>query len=99
MKLIVPMILAVLAAGTLAGCASTTGPAVSTDVDATGFPVPVTAVSTHPRDVSRQAMAWLFELLDGNSAEAQVRSVPASITRRGSVRDPAPGPTPPVPPR
>jgi hypothetical protein len=44
-------------------------------------------------------MAWLFELLDGNSREAQVRSVPASITRRRSVRDPLPGPTPPVPPR
>ncbi|PRY13897.1 LacI family DNA-binding transcriptional regulator [Kineococcus rhizosphaerae] len=72
--------------------------ALATDADATGFPVPVTAVSTHPRDVSRQAMAWLFGLLEGNSGEAQVRSVPASITRRRSVRDPLPGPTPPVPP-
>ncbi|WP_432541926.1 LacI family DNA-binding transcriptional regulator [Kineococcus sp. SYSU DK002] len=63
--------------------------ALATDADATGFPVPVTAVSQHPRDVSRQAMTWLFELLDGTAAGTGLRRVPASIARRGSVR-PAP---------
>ncbi|WP_432513853.1 LacI family DNA-binding transcriptional regulator [Kineococcus sp. SYSU DK001] len=63
--------------------------ALATDADATGFPVPVTAVSQHPRDVSRQAMTWLFQLLDGTATGSGVRRVPASIVRRRSVR---PGP-------
>ncbi|WP_432561441.1 LacI family DNA-binding transcriptional regulator [Kineococcus sp. SYSU DK003] len=60
--------------------------ALAPDADATGFPVPVTAVSQHPRDVSRQAMQWLFELLDGNHHGPEVRRVPASLVRRSSVR-------------
>ena len=68
--------------------------ALATDVEATGFSVPLTAVSTHPRDVSRQAMTWLFDLLEQGSGPAQVRRVPASLTRRSSVRT---GPTPRVP--
>ncbi|MEZ0165417.1 LacI family DNA-binding transcriptional regulator [Kineococcus sp. LSe6-4] len=68
--------------------------ALATDVDATGFTVPLTAVSTHPRDVSRQAMSWLFDLLERGSGPAQVRRVPASVSRRSSVRS---GPTPRVP--
>lgn len=56
-----------------------------TDVDAEMQPVPPTAVSPQPRDVSRQAMAWLVELLDGD-ASPELRLVEARLTRRGSVR-------------
>ncbi len=68
--------------------------ALATDVEATGFTVPLTAVSTHPRDVSRQAMTWLFDLLERGAGPAQVRRVPAFVTRRSSVRA---GSTPLVP--
>ncbi|GAA0318565.1 LacI family DNA-binding transcriptional regulator [Kineococcus aurantiacus] len=60
--------------------------ALATDADATAFPVPVTAVSQHPRDVSRQALQRLFELLDGGARDTGVRLVPASLVRRSSVR-------------
>ncbi|MEZ0494546.1 LacI family DNA-binding transcriptional regulator [Kineococcus sp. TBRC 1896] len=68
--------------------------ALATDADATGFTVPLTAVSTHPRDVSRQAMSWLFDLLEQGAGPAGVRRVPAFVTRRSSVRA---SPTPRVP--
>lgn len=56
-----------------------------TDVEAEMQPVPPTAVSPQPRDVSRQAMAWLIEMLDGD-APPELRLVEARLTRRGSVR-------------
>jgi DNA-binding LacI/PurR family transcriptional regulator len=56
-----------------------------TDVEAQAQPVPPTAVSTQPRDVSRLAMAWMFDLLAGD-VPAELRLVEASLTRRGSVR-------------
>ncbi|MCI2239597.1 LacI family transcriptional regulator [Paenibacillus sp. TRM 82003] len=60
--------------------------ALSTDAEAEAQAVPLTAVSTQPRDVSRQAMEWLFELLDDPAAPGEVRRVPAELTRRRSVR-------------
>lgn len=60
-----------------------------TDDDAEVQPVPPTAVSPQPRDVSRLAMTWLLELLDnGNDTPAELRLVEARLTRRGSVRRP-----------
>lgn len=56
-----------------------------TDIEAETQPVPPTAVSTKPRDVSRQAMSWLLELLEGHDSP-QLRLVEATLTRRGSVR-------------
>lgn len=56
-----------------------------TDAEAEVQPVPPTAVSTQPRDVSRLAMSWLFDLLDGD-VPAELRLVEARLTRRGSVR-------------
>ncbi|GAB2597956.1 LacI family DNA-binding transcriptional regulator [Pseudactinotalea suaedae] len=56
-----------------------------TDAEAERQPVPLTAVSTQPRCVSAEAMAWLFDLLDGD-APAELRLVPARLTRRASVR-------------
>ncbi|TDE94944.1 LacI family transcriptional regulator [Occultella glacieicola] len=56
-----------------------------TDVEAEGQPVPPTAVSPQPRDVSRLAMSWLFDLLEGD-VPAELRLVDARLTRRGSVR-------------
>jgi DNA-binding LacI/PurR family transcriptional regulator len=60
--------------------------ALCTDAEAEAQAVPVTAVSQQPRDVSRHAVEWLFTLLDDPSAPGEVRLVPASITRRQSVR-------------
>ncbi len=59
--------------------------ALSTDAEAEVQIVPSTAVSTQPRDVSRRAMSWLFDLLDGD-APAELRLVEATLTRRSSVR-------------
>ena len=59
--------------------------ALCTDAEAQRQPVPLTAVSTQPRDVSRQAMAWLFDLLDGD-VPAELRLVEARLRRRASVR-------------
>jgi len=59
--------------------------ALCTDAEAERQPVPFTAVSTRPREVSRQAMAWLFDLLDDDLA-AELRLVEARLTRRASVR-------------
>lgn len=56
-----------------------------TDVEAQAQPVPPTAVSPQPRDVSRLAMGWLFDLLD-NEIPAELRLVEARLTTRGSVR-------------
>ncbi|NAZ75839.1 LacI family DNA-binding transcriptional regulator [Kineococcus sp. T13] len=63
--------------------------ALCTDAEAEAMPVPVTAVSQQPRDVSRHAVEWLFRLLDDPSAPGEVRLVPATLARRQSVR-PAP---------
>lgn len=60
--------------------------ALATHAEATPFPTPLTAVSQHPRDVSRQAMDWLFALLDDPQGAPAVRRVPAELTRRASVR-------------
>ena len=60
--------------------------ALSTDAEAGAQPVPLTAVSTQPRDVSRQAMEWLFSLIDDPTAPGEMRRVPAELTRRRSVR-------------
>ena len=57
-----------------------------TDADAQAQAVPVTNVSPQPRDVSRRAVEWLFELLDDPAAPGEVRLVPATLTRRQSVR-------------
>lgn len=59
--------------------------ALCTDAEAQLQHVPTTAVSPQPRDVSRQAMAWLFELLEGEDAP-EVRLIDAVISRRESVR-------------
>lgn len=55
------------------------------DAEADRQAVPLTHVSTVPREVSRQAMAWLFDLLDGDPAP-ELRLVEARLTRRASVR-------------
>jgi DNA-binding LacI/PurR family transcriptional regulator len=60
--------------------------ALATHAEATAFPVHLSNVSQHPRDVSRQAMEWLFALLDDPSGETGVRRVPAELVRRASVR-------------
>jgi DNA-binding LacI/PurR family transcriptional regulator len=60
--------------------------AMATHAEATAFPVPLTAVSQQPRDVSRQAMEWLFTLLDEPGGATGVRRVPAELVRRASVR-------------
>ena len=60
--------------------------ALCTDAEAEAMPVPVTAVSQQPRDVSRRAVEWLFQLLDDPSAPGEVRLVPATLARRQSVR-------------
>ena len=70
--------------------------ALNTHAEAEAFPAPLTAVSPQPRDVSRQAMDWLFQLLDDPQAPGEVRLVPATITRRASVR---PAPVRPAPVR
>ncbi|GAB7191012.1 LacI family DNA-binding transcriptional regulator [Kineococcus sp. NUM-3379] len=62
--------------------------ALSTHAEAGTQPVPLTAVSTQPRDVSRQAMEWLFSLIDEPTAPGELRRVPAELTRRRSVRTP-----------
>lgn len=60
--------------------------ALCTDAEAEAQAVPVTAVSQQPRDVSRRAVEWLFQLLDDPGAPGEVRLVPAHLTRRQSVR-------------
>jgi len=60
--------------------------ALCTDAEAQAQAVPVTAVSQQPRDVSRQAVEWIFDLLDDPAAPGEVRLVPAHLTRRESVR-------------
>jgi len=60
--------------------------ALATHAEATAFPVHLTNVSQHPRDVSRQAMEWLFALLGDPTGAAGVRRVPAELSRRASVR-------------
>jgi DNA-binding LacI/PurR family transcriptional regulator len=60
--------------------------ALCTDAEAQAQVVPVTAVSQQPRDVSRQAVEWIFDLLDDPAAPGEVRLVPAHLTRRESVR-------------
>ena len=60
--------------------------ALCTDGEAQGQAVPVTNVSTQPRDVSRRAVEWLFELLDDPAAPGEIRLVPATLVRRRSVR-------------
>ena len=60
--------------------------ALATHAEATALPVPLTAVSQHPRDVSRRAMEWLFALLDHPGGPTGVRRVPAELVRRASVR-------------
>lgn len=60
--------------------------ALANHAEATAFPVPLTAVSQQPRDVSRQAMGWLFSLLDEPGGATGVRRVPAELARRASVR-------------
>lgn len=59
--------------------------ALCTDADAELQHVPPTAVSPQPRDVSRRAIEWLFETLDGE-APPETRLVAAHLTRRASVR-------------
>ncbi|WP_432523263.1 LacI family DNA-binding transcriptional regulator [Kineococcus sp. SYSU DK006] len=60
--------------------------ALATDEEALAQPVPLTAVSPHPREVSRQAMQWLFELLEDPAAPPRTRRFPAALVRRASVR-------------
>lgn len=61
-----------------------------TESEAEDQAVPLTAVSTQPRDVSRRVAAQLFGLIEqGVSAEAGVDLVPARLTRRASTRSPA----------
>ncbi|WP_432561434.1 LacI family DNA-binding transcriptional regulator [Kineococcus sp. SYSU DK003] len=60
--------------------------ALCTDAEAEAQAVPVTAVSQQPRDVSRQAVEWLFTLLEDPAAPGEVRLVPPTLTRRRSVR-------------
>jgi len=60
--------------------------ALATDAEAEVEEVPVSGVSPQPRDVSRRAMATLFELLDGEPREEAVDLVPAVLTRRSSTR-------------
>ncbi|WP_432498937.1 LacI family DNA-binding transcriptional regulator [Kineococcus auxinigenes] len=60
--------------------------ALCTDAEAEALPVPLTAVSPQPRDVSRQAMEWLFALLEDPGSPGELRLVPAGLTRRRSVR-------------
>ncbi|MDT0144825.1 LacI family DNA-binding transcriptional regulator [Microbacterium sp. PRC9] len=61
--------------------------ALSNHADAETQPIPLTAVSTHPGDVSRQAMDWLFALLRSPEATAPGRRVVASeLVRRESTR-------------
>ncbi|WP_432574480.1 LacI family DNA-binding transcriptional regulator [Kineococcus sp. SYSU DK005] len=62
--------------------------ALSTDAEAQAQQVPLTAVSTQPRDVSRRAMEWLFALIDDPAVPGELRRVPAELTRRRSVRTP-----------
>ncbi|WP_432496831.1 LacI family DNA-binding transcriptional regulator [Kineococcus gypseus] len=67
--------------------------ALSTDAEAEAQQVPLTAVSTQPRDVSRRAMEWLFSLIDDPAQPGELRRVPAELTRRRSVRTGPTGPT------
>jgi len=66
--------------------------ALTTDAEAEAEEVPVSGVSTQPRDVSRRAMRTLFDLLDGAPHEEAVDLVPAVLARRASTR-PRPAPT------
>ncbi|MFV0252554.1 MAG: LacI family DNA-binding transcriptional regulator [Beutenbergiaceae bacterium] len=59
--------------------------ALCTDLEAELQHVPATAVSTQPRDVSRGAIAWLFDCLNGDSPP-EFRRIPAKLMRRRSVR-------------
>ncbi|NIZ90503.1 LacI family DNA-binding transcriptional regulator [Kineococcus rubinsiae] len=62
--------------------------ALTTDAEAEAEEVPVSGVSTQPRDVSRRAMRTLFQLLDGVPPQGAVELVPAELTRRSSSRRP-----------
>jgi len=62
--------------------------ALTTDAEAEAEEVPVSGVSTQPRDVSRRAMRTLFQLLDGEPPQGAVELVPAELTRRSSSRRP-----------
>ncbi|NAZ83495.1 LacI family DNA-binding transcriptional regulator [Kineococcus sp. R8] len=64
--------------------------ALTTDAEAEAEEVPVTGVSTQPRDVSRRVMRTLFTLLDGAAPPGEVELVPAALTRRASSRHPRP---------
>ncbi|MFB9375885.1 LacI family DNA-binding transcriptional regulator [Kineococcus gynurae] len=59
--------------------------ALAPDADVEALEVPLTSVSTQPRDVSRQAMDWLFALLE-HDAPGEQRRVPGVLTDRGTVR-------------
>lgn len=59
--------------------------ALCPDADAECLPVPPTAVSTHPRDVSRGAIRRIFDLL-AHGSPPQCRVIEARLTRRASVR-------------
>lgn len=63
--------------------------ALSRDEEAESQHVPLTAVSTQPRDVSRQAMERLFDLLDATDQPPGAKHlVAAGLTRRDSTRRP-----------
>lgn len=61
-----------------------------TEAEAEDQAIPLTAVSTQPRDVSRRVAGQLFGLIEqGAPAEAGVDLVPARLTRRASTRSPS----------
>lgn len=63
--------------------------ALCTEAEAEEQVVPLTAVSTQPRDVSRQVADRLFALIDeGRPAQEGVDIVPAELIRRASTRRP-----------
>ncbi|GAA1177491.1 LacI family DNA-binding transcriptional regulator [Nesterenkonia xinjiangensis] len=61
--------------------------ALCTEAEAEEQSVPLTAVSTQPRDVSRRVAGRLFSLIEqGRRAEEGVDVVPAELVRRASTR-------------
>lgn len=61
--------------------------ALCTEAEAEEQSIPLTAVSTHPRDVSRRVAARLFSLIErGEAAGELLELVPAELIRRQSTR-------------
>lgn len=69
--------------------------ALCTEAEAEEQAVPLTAVSTQPRDVSRRATERIFALLDGSATPGErLELVDAGLVRRRSTRRPAATPAP-----